>query len=88
MNSSMPIEDYVLSTLSFYEAMTFSRIILDFNSDDLKNYPDFDKEMLTDILMLLLKKKLIKQVKIEKEIGWIRIHKTKSWIKKLRTFFK
>ena len=87
MNSTMSIEDFVLSTLSFYEPMTFSRIILDFKSEDLLTYPEFDKNMLSDILKKLEKKKLIRSVQIDKEQGWIRIFPRKSWLQKLSRVF-
>ena len=88
MNSTMTIDDFVLSTLSFYEPMTFSRIILDFKSEDLMAYPALDKEMLSDILKKLEKKKLVKTVQIDKERGWIRVHPPKNLLKKLRDLLK
>ncbi|MDD4974083.1 MAG: hypothetical protein PHY93_07010 [Bacteriovorax sp.] len=77
------LENLVLATLSFFEPMTFSQIILDFDSDLLKDFPDFDKEQLQNIINLLEKKKLIKRVTIDKERGWIRIHPKRSWWKRL-----
>jgi DNA-binding HxlR family transcriptional regulator len=81
--SKTQLEEQVLVTLSFYEAMTFSQIILDFDSTILSDYPDFDKEMLSKILKELESKKLIKKVKIDKEMGWIRVLPKRSWWKRL-----
>lgn len=80
------LEDLVLMTLSFYEPMTISNIILDFDDDKLKAFPDFDKNQLQEILHALAAKKLIRPVKIDKEEGWIRIHPTRSWWKRLLSF--
>jgi transcription initiation factor IIE alpha subunit len=77
------LENLVLATLSFFEPMTFSQIILDFDSDLLKDFPNFDKEQLQDIINLLEKKKLIKRVTIDKERGWLRVHPKRSWWKRL-----
>jgi hypothetical protein len=79
------LEELVLKTLSFYEPMTFSNIILDFDDESLKEFPTFDKEQLQQIIVKLEKMKLIKQVLIEKETGWVRIHTKRSW---LNTIFR
>lgn len=77
------LHDLVLGTFSFYEPMTFSKVILDLDNEALKNYPNFSKEDLELIIKDLVKQKLIKEVKIDKEVGWIRIHLKKSWWKRL-----
>ncbi len=77
------LEDFVLITLSFFEAMTFSKIILDFDKDHLKLFPHFNREELKVVLKNLEKKKRIKQVVIELEAGWIRIHPQRSLWKKI-----
>lgn len=77
------LEELVLMTLSFYEPMTFSNIILDFDNDQLKDFPDFSREELVDILALLKKKKLIKQITLDKEAAWIRVYPKRSWWKRL-----
>jgi hypothetical protein len=79
----LSLEEVVLMTLSFFEPMTFSKIILDFDNDQLKHFPDFNKEELQNIINKLEKKKLIKRVPIDKEIGWLRIHPKRSWWKSL-----
>ncbi|MDO9182716.1 MAG: hypothetical protein Q7U04_09920 [Bacteriovorax sp.] len=80
MKSTTKIENLVLMTLSFFEPMTFSQVILDFDNDLLKDFPEFDKVELQKILNLLEKKKLIKKILIDKEMGWIRIHPKRSWL--------
>ncbi|MBC7538918.1 MAG: hypothetical protein H7281_08855 [Bacteriovorax sp.] len=83
MKKNTKLENLVLMTLSFFEPMTFSQIILDFDSDLLKDFPDFDKEQLQEVINLLEKKKFIKRLTIDKEIGWIRVHSKRSWWKRL-----
>jgi hypothetical protein len=78
------LEDLVLVTLSFFEAMTFSQIILDFDSEAVKKFPDFDKEQLQKIINKLEKQKLLKRVVLDKEVGWIKIQRKRSW---LNSFF-
>ena len=75
------LEEFVLGTFSFYEAMTFSQVILDLDAVALKDFPEFSKEDLEIVIKALIKKKLIKTVKIDKEEGWIRIHPKRAWWK-------
>lgn len=77
------LEDLVLITLSFFEPMTFSQIILDFDNEKLIDFPNFDQEQLQDIINKLEKKKLLKRVVIDKEVGWIKIQPKKTWLKRL-----
>lgn len=77
------LEELVLVTLSFFEPMTLSQIILDFDNEKLKDFPDFDKEQLQEIITILEKKKLIQRVLIDKEAGWLRMQPKKSWLKRL-----
>lgn len=83
MNDQKKLIDLVLVTLSFFEPMTFSQIILDFDEVKLLDFPDFDKEQLQKIINELEKKKILKKVIIDKEIGWIKIQPKKSWLKKI-----
>ena len=88
METNTNLENLVLMTLSFFEPMTFSQIILDFDNEQLKNFPQFDKETLQEILVILRKKKLIKEVKIDKEIGWIKVQRKRVWWKRIfQNFF-
>lgn len=81
------LEELVLGTLSFYEPMTFSNIILDFSSELLKDFPNFDKSDLEAILKELEKKKLIKKIILDrsphKEFAWIRLYPKRSWWKRI-----
>jgi restriction endonuclease Mrr len=82
MKINPDVEKLVLVTLSFFEPMTFSQIILDFDKDLISNFPNFDKEELIEVLDSLEKKKLINRIKIDKEIGWIRVHIKRPWWKR------
>lgn len=77
------LENLVLRTLSFFEPMTFSQIILDFDNDQLKDFPSFDQVHLREIITLLEKRKLVKKVKLEHDVGWIKIYPKRSWWKRL-----
>jgi hypothetical protein len=87
MNELKPLEELVLVTLSYFEKMTFSQVILDFDNNKLKQFPDFDKIELALVLKNLEKKKLIKKVKIDKEYGWVRVYPNQSFFKKMLRFF-
>ncbi len=76
------LEELILVTLSFYEPMTFSQIIIDFDAEKLKQFPEFDREQLQSILNTLENKKILKKVKIDKESGWIKVLPKKSFFKK------
>ena len=77
----------VLETLSFYEPMTMEKIILDIDSDQIKNDNDFTKERLDTILVELCKKNIIKLEVIEDQKTWIKVFKHKrSWWKRLLSF--
>lgn len=82
------IENFVIATLSFFEPMTFSQIILDFDRDLLTLYPNFDKEELLIVLGSLEKKRLIKRVKIDKETGWIRSPLKRSLWRRFLSFLR
>ncbi len=75
------LESLLLSTFSFYEVMTFSQVILDLDAEALKEFPQLTKQDLELVIKALVKKKLIKSVKIDKEMGWVRIHPRKAWWK-------
>jgi hypothetical protein len=87
VTNEVSLEELVLMTLSFFEPMTFSQIILDFDTDKLVNFPNFNKQDLEEIINKLEKQKLLKRVTIDKEIGWIRIQRKRSWFKRLLTSF-
>ncbi len=77
------LEDLVLETLSYFEAMTYSKIIFDFDSEKLKSFPSFHKEELQEILKRLIKKNRVKKVMIKKELGWIKIQPKRFWWKRI-----
>lgn len=77
------LEELVLATFSYYEPMTFSNVILDLDAEALKEFPEFSKEDLEILIKDLVKKKRLKEVKIDKETGWIRIHSKRPWWKRL-----
>jgi DNA-directed RNA polymerase alpha subunit len=83
VTNEVSLDELVLMTLSFFEPMTFSQIILDFDNDKLVNFPNFSKQDLEEIINKLEKQKLLKRVTIDKEIGWIRIQRKRSWFKSL-----
>lgn len=81
---SNPLHDKILETLSFYEAMTWERLIIDFDEDFLKDHPEFTKEKLESDLKLLAKKKLVKVSKNAKgEKEYLRLMPRQKWWKKL-----
>jgi len=80
------LEDFVLSTLSFYEPMSFSRIVFDMDGETLKQFPEFDKEQLMTILSSLEKRGVVKKSGSGENIEWIRIHKKRSIWKRFFPF--
>lgn len=79
-------EHIILGVFSFYEPMTFSKVILDLDKTALAELGDFSREDLEATIKSLEKKKLIKAVPIEKETGWIRLHIRRPWWKRLLKF--
>jgi hypothetical protein len=76
-------EQIILGVFSFYEPMTFSNVILDLDKHLIGELGDFTREDLEATIKSLEKKKLIKDVVIDKETGWIRVHVRRSWWKRL-----
>ncbi len=54
-----PEEELILKTLSFYEEMDFQKIVLDLDANELKNFPDLNREKIEAILENFAKKKII-----------------------------
>lgn len=75
-------EQIILSVFSFYEPMTFSKVILDLDESLLADLGDFAKEDLEATIKSLEKQRLIKAVSVDKETGWIRIHPRRPWWKR------
>jgi len=73
------LEEKVLANLSYFEPMRFEQIILDFDSDFLREYPDFNRETLMKILSSLCHQKKVKLIKGSKgeDYQWQRIYPRK-----------
>lgn len=82
MNQAQELEDLILSTLSFYEPMSFSKIVFDIDTGVLKQFPDFDKDQMLLILSSLEKRGMVKSAGTGTEIQWQRIHKKRSFFKR------
>jgi hypothetical protein len=86
MDQSQELENLLLSTLSFYEPMSFSKIVFDIDTDVLKKYPNFDKEQMLLILRSLEKRGVVQKTGEGTETQWQRIHKKRSLWKRLFPF--
>lgn len=83
---SQDLEDIVLGTLSFYEKMNESFVIMDLDSDFLMAHPELNKEVLSEILEGLVKKKLARKIVVEKEVFYQRVFRKPSLFKRLKRF--
>jgi len=86
MDQNQELENLILSTLSFYEAMSFSKIVFDIDTEILKSYPNFDKDQMLLILKSLEKRGLVQKTGEGTETQWQRIHKKRSLWKRLFPF--
>lgn len=85
MDKSQELENLILSTLSFYEPMSFSKIVFDIDTDVLKSFPDFDRDQMLLILSSLEKRSMVKKTGEGSESQWQRIHRKSSlWDKIVR----
>nr|BDT27677.1 hypothetical protein BHI3_11430 [Bacteriovorax sp. HI3] len=82
MDKNQEIEDLILSTLSFYEPMSFSKIVFDMDTELLKKFADFDKDQMLLILKSLEKRGLVKKTGDASEAQWQRIHKKRPFWKR------
>lgn len=82
MDKAKEIEDLILSTLSFYEPMSFSKIVFDMDTELLKKFADFDKDQMLLILKSLEKRGLVKMSGAGSEAQWQRIHKKRPFWKR------
>ena len=82
MDQHLELEELILSTLSFYEPMSFSKIVFDIDTELLKKYPDFDKDQMMVILKSLEKRGLLRKIGKDSETQWQRIHKKRSFWKR------
>lgn len=83
---SQELEDVVLGTLSFYEKMNESFLIMDLDSEFLLTHPELNKEVLSEILESLVKKKLARKIIVEKEVFYQRVFRKPSLFKRLKRF--
>ncbi len=79
MDINKELEDLILSTLSFYEPMSFSKIVFDMDTDVLKQLPNFDKDQLLLILKSLEKRGMVRMSGQGSEAQWQRIHKKRPF---------
>lgn len=86
MNQSLELENLILSTLSFYEPMSFSKIVFDIDTEVLKKYPNFDKDQMFLILNSLEKRGKVQKTGEGPEAQWQRIHKKHSIWKRIFPF--
>ena len=86
MDQSQELENLLLSTLSFYEPMSFSKIVFDIDTEGLKNYPNFDKDQMLLILKSLEKRAMVQKTGEGSEAQWQRIHKKRSLWKRFFPF--
>lgn len=77
------LEELILSTLSFYEPMSFSKIVFDMDANTLKEFPNFDKDQMLLILKSLEQRGHVRKLGKGEEVQWQRIHKKRPWWKKL-----
>lgn len=82
MDKNQEIEDLILSTLSFYEPMSFSKIVFDMDTELLKKFADFDKDQMLLVLKGLEKRGLVKKTGEGSEAQWQRIHKKRPFWKR------
>ena len=86
MDQSQELENLVLSTLSFYEPMSFSKIVFDIDTELLKSYPNFDKDQMLLILKSLEQRGMVQMTGEGAEAQWQRIHKKRSIWKRIFRF--
>lgn len=84
----MNLAQELLRTLSFFEPMTLEYILLDLDKSFLDTYDKLTTKDLLVSLQHLEKKKLIKKIKQEEQISWIRIQPRKSLKRRIREILK
>ncbi len=86
MENAQELENLILSTLSFYEPMSFSKIVFDMDTERLKQFAHFDKDQMLVILKSLEKRGLVSMTGKDSEAQWQRIHKKRPFWKKFLPF--
>lgn len=82
MSQLEELENILLKTLSFYEPMSFSKIVFDIDTEVLKSYPHFDRDQMLIILTSLEKRGMVRKVGAGSEAQWIRTLKKRSFWKR------
>ncbi|MDD0853885.1 hypothetical protein HBN50_12305 [Halobacteriovorax sp. GB3] len=80
-------EELLLETLSFFEAMTFEKIILDLSKEKLGKVGEFRRDELEALLSKLVKEKKVELIELNKEKAWKRLFKKKSLLSRLKNLF-
>jgi hypothetical protein len=90
INEKDYINELLLKNLSFYEPMTFEKILLDINENDLKLLPNFNFNDMHKELVKLKKFNKIKEVKLDKDKAWIKIFPRTNFtiLEKLKNLFR
>ena len=86
MDQNSELENLILSTLSFYESMSFSKIVFDIDTEVLKSYPNFDKDQMLLLLASLQKRGIVMKSGEGTEAQWKRIHKKRTFWQKYFPF--
>lgn len=82
MEELKKLEAIILKSLSFFEPMSFSKIIFDMDGEVLKNYPQFDKIQMMEILQSLETRGLVKKKGRGENAEWQRIHRRRPFWKR------
>ena len=83
----MSIEEIIQETLSFYDPLSVTQIIMQTDMEKLKTHPNFTKENLIELLKQLEKKKLIKKGKSKDGDTWLRVMPKRSLWQRLTSHF-
>jgi hypothetical protein len=82
------LREHLLETLSFFEAYSVERIILDMNEEVLIQYPQFTKESLVDLLVQLEDEGIVKKECREREEFWKKKYPARTFWQRVKFFLK
>lgn len=82
------IDLLVLETLSFFDPLTKEQIYLQFDPEMVNILSHLTREDLDKALIDLKKRKKIKEVRVDKDAGWIKIYPKRPWYRKLMLKFE
>jgi CTP-dependent riboflavin kinase len=83
----MIIEEVIKQTLSFYDPLTVTQIIMQTDMDKLTSHPNFTKENLLELLNQLEKRKLVKKGVSKDGDTWLRVMPKRSLWQRLTSYF-